>query len=145
MKSVRGFLPHMTRLALAILSFLVVGCVGPARIARPSDFPLHAADHPFFDLHWRIDRRNGIVLAVGLVEAARVSGIAEVTLELRGIDAGGQVISRSRGSTYGGPLFRGDSRPFTVRLRPRGQEDHFELSVWSFTWDTRGEGGERGQ
>ena len=129
-------------LALAV-ALVAVGCVASTRIPRPADFPLHAADHPFFDLHWRVDRLDGVVRATGLVEATRVSGVARVIVELAGLDRGGQVVSRARAGTYEGPLYRGDARPFVVRLRPRGQEERFDLKVWGFDWDTRGDGGER--
>ncbi len=132
---------------LVVFPFLLVGCAEQARLVRPQDFPLHASDDPFFNLHWRVDREDGAVMAVGLVEAARVDGIGEVTLELRGLDASGRVVSRSLGQThYGGRLFRGDSWPFRVRLRPTGQEDRFDLRVWSYTWQgTRDHGGGGGR
>ncbi len=138
----KELLPNNVRLLFLIfliLPFLVVGCAGQARFAQPPDFPLHATDHPFFDLHWRLERQEGAVLAVGLVEAARVSGIADVTLELQGLDKDGRVVSRGRGRTYGGgPIFRGQTQPFSLRLHPTGQEARFELKVWSFDWYTGG-------
>jgi len=112
---------------------------------RPPDFALHGTDHPFLDIRWRLDRNDGVVLAVGLVEAARRGGIAEVTLELQGLDKSGNIVSRSVGTTYGGPLYQGDSRPFTVRLRPTGEEDRFELRVWSFLWEFGKDGGAPGR
>ena len=125
--SPRAFLPS---LALVFL----VGCAGPALLS-PSDFPSHATDDPFFNLHWRVERENGVVRAVGVVEAARVDGIAEVTLELVGLDASGHVVSRSLGRTIGGRLVRWQARPFSVRLRPVGRETGFDLRVWSFAWE----------
>ncbi len=122
----------------------LAACAGPSRIVRPADFPFHATDHPFFDVHWRLERNAENVLAVGLVEAARQAGIAGVTLELRGVDTSGRVVSRSLGTTYGAPLlFLGETRPFTVRLRPTGQEQRFELRVWGFKWEF-GKGGRDG-
>lgn len=127
------------------LPVLLVACAGPARFAQPQDFPLHASDHPFFNLHWRLDREDGVVAAQGLVEAARVDQIAEVTIELRGLDAGGRVVSHALGTSYGGRfLFRGQSWPFSVRLRPTGKEDRFEITVWGFIWNGgRERGGSR--
>src|SRR3989442_14375612 len=99
----------------------LAACAGPSRIVRPADLPFHATDHPFFDVHWRLERNAERVLAVGLVEAARQAGIAGVTLELRGADSSGRGVSRSLGTTYGAPLpFLGKTRPFTVRHPPAG-------------------------
>ncbi len=138
----QGRIPGAFFLALLLI---LVGCGESVRIAQPQDFPLHATDHPFFNLHWRLERPEGKVLAVGLVEAARQGGISQVILELRGFDRSGQVISRALGRTYGGPFHRGDFRPFTVRLRPRGGEERFELRVWSFGWEFGGNGNGRGR
>lgn len=121
-------------LALGVLLLVLVGCAGQARFARPADFPLHSTEHPFFDLHWLLDREAGGVEAVGLVEATRVDGVAEVVLELRGVDGSDRVVSRARGRTYGGRLPRWSTLPFTVRLLPTGEEIRFELGVWSFDW-----------
>ncbi len=111
---------------------------------RPVDFPLHATDDRFFDLHWRLERRDDAVEAVGLVEATRVDGIAEVILELRGLDGAGRVISRGLGRTYGGRLPRWGTRAFAVTLRPAGHEDRFELRVWSYAWEGSRDRGTRG-
>lgn len=118
-----------------ILVMTLGACAGPTRVLRPSDFPLHSSDDHFFDLHWRLDRSDDTVRAVGLVEAARVDGIAEVVLELRGLDPEGWLVSRGLGRTRGGRLLRWDRRPFAVELRPRGRETRFELTVWGYTWE----------
>ena len=119
---------------LALLLALFLGCAETARIPRPQDFPMHASNHPFFDLHWRLERTEKEVRAVGLVEAARVDQVGAVTVELQEIDASGRVISRAMGQTYGGRLDMWESRPFEVDLRPRGTGDRFEVRVWSFSW-----------
>ncbi len=121
-------------LALALFPALM-GCGSPLRLVRPSDFPFHATRDRFFDLHWRLDRSDGAIRAVGLVEAARVDGIAEVILELRGLDSAGHTVSRGLGRAYGGRLLRWEARPFAVSLRPTGRETRFELTVWSFSWE----------
>jgi hypothetical protein len=129
------------RFFLIALLPLVVACAETARIPRPADFPFHSSDHPFFDLHWRLDRTESAVRAIGLVEAARVDGVYVALVELREVDASGRVVNRALGQTYGGPLNRGDSRPFDVQLRPRQPGDRFEVSVWGFDWGiTRGAG-----
>ncbi|MBI2461161.1 MAG: hypothetical protein HYV61_06680 [Candidatus Rokubacteria bacterium] len=129
------------RLLPLIVPLLLLGCAGTVRLDRPADFPNHASDHPFFDLHWRLERTADRVEAVGLVEASRVDGILEVTLELRGLDADGRVVSRGLGRTYGlGPFLRWQTRPFAVSLRPTGQEARFELEVWSYDWDVGRDG-----
>jgi hypothetical protein len=131
---VRGRVGRAGRV-LAILPAILLGCAGPTRLARPADFPFHTGSDRFFDLHWRLERQGGLVRAVGLVEATRVDGIAEVILELRGVDANGRVLSRGLGRTRGGPLLRWATRSFVVEVRPRGSEARFELDVWSYTWE----------
>ena len=120
-------------LALALL--LVAACAAPARFQRPADFPFHVTDHPFFDVHWGLERSDGKIHAVGLVEAARVDGVRSAIVELRELDPSGRVVNRALGHTYGGRLNRGDTRPFYVALRPKTQSDRFEVEVWSFNWD----------
>lgn len=77
-------------------------------------------------------RDAGLVQAARLVEATRVDGIAEVMLELRGLDPAGRVVSRGLGRTYGGRLLRWNYWPFAVSLlRTRVA---LELAVWSYAW-----------
>ena len=122
------------RLLFAVVLFLVAGCASLSPLDRPKDFPLHATDHPFFDLHWRLDREDGKLSAVGLVEAARQGNFFTVWLELRGLDKEGRVLSRGLGRTWKGNLYRWETQPFFVSVRPTGQEDRFELGVWSYDW-----------
>lgn len=131
-----------SRFPVALL-VLLVGCAGLARPDRPEDFPLHARDHPFFDLHWRLERAPGEVRAVGLVEAARQGDFSQVILELRGIDPEGRVVSRALGATLSGRLDRWGTQPFSVRLRPTGREARFELDVWTYIWADDGDGADR--
>jgi hypothetical protein len=107
---------------------------------RPQDFPRHATDHSLVDLHWRLERGPGEAQAVGLVEATRQGSLWDVLIELRGIDKDGRVVSRGLGRTLGGTLNRWEAKPFTVRLRLTGQEERFELGVWSYTWTGSGLG-----
>jgi hypothetical protein len=127
------------RLFLALL-LLLGGCASFGPLDRPQDFPLHANDHPFFDLHWRLDRSPGEVRADGLVEATRQGNFAVVYLELKGLDKDGREVSSGLGRTWSGHLYRWETIPFTVRLRPTGQEDRFELSVWAYDWASDNDG-----
>jgi hypothetical protein len=127
---------HPSGLFLLALLFLLGGCASFSPPDRPNDFPLHQIDHPFFDLHWRLDRGDGVVSAVGLVEGTRQGDISRVYLELRGLDKEGREVSRGLGRTLAGRLYRWDTLPFFVSLRPTGQEERFELSVWSYDWAT---------
>lgn len=131
------------RLAVALLPALLAGCAAHGAFPRPTDFPLHATDHRYLDLHWRLDRAPERVEAVGVVQATRQHGIADATVELRGLDKDGRVVSRALGTSYGGRMFVGDWRPFVVGLRATGQEDRFEARVWSFRWDPGGRLGGR--
>lgn len=127
-------------LRLAALAVLLGACASFQPLDRPQDFPLHATDHPFFNLHWRFERSEDRVSAVGLVEAARQGDFSTAYLELRGLDKDGRVVSRGLGRTASGFLRRWTTLPFLVRLRPTGQEERFELSVWSYDWATDGDG-----
>ena len=124
------------RLFFVVLLFFLGGCASFSPPDRPKDFPFHSTDDPFFNLYWRLDRREGAVTATGLVEAARQGDFAAVYLELRGLDKEGQVVSHGLGRTWPGELDRFQTIPFTVTLRPAGQEDRFELSVWSYDYAT---------
>ena len=126
------------RVLLALLLPLVVGCAETARLPRPEDLPFHATDDPFFNLHWRLDRTPEEVRAVGLVEAARADGVGQVIVELRELNAGGQIISSAAYHTYGKRLSQWDWWPFTVRLQPKSQDDRFEVKVRSFSWAVGG-------
>ncbi len=136
----------LTLLPGLIVPFLIAFLAGCAHFTppdRPQDFPFHASDHPLFDLHWRLDREDGVASAVGLVEAARVGGIGWVIVELKGIDREGRAVSRGLGRTFPGSLHRWETQPFVARLRPTGQEERFDLSVWAYGWaneaDSRGD------
>jgi hypothetical protein len=90
----------------------------------------------FFGLHWTLERKEAQVIVSGIVTAEQVGGVvARATVEVVGLDQGGKVVSRARGVTYGGSMFRGQSRPFWIGLRPTGQETGFEVRVWSFDWE----------
>ena len=120
--------------SLTLFLLLVAGCAGFQPLDRPQDLPFHAGNHPMFDLHWRLQQGEGRVSAVGVVEASRVSGIDYVIVELRWLDREGRVVSQARGRTFQGRLYRGDTQPFVVRLRPTGKEERFDLTVWDFGW-----------
>lgn len=127
-----------SRLFLVIVLVLLGGCASFSSLDRPQDFPFHSTDHPFFDLHWRLDRGDGVVSAYGLVAATRQGNFRTVYLELQGLDKDGKAVSRGLGRTWSGNVYRFETIPFTVRLRPTGQEERFELSVWSYDWASDG-------
>ncbi len=123
-----------TRLIGLMLLVSLLGCAVQGRPARPADFPFHASERQLFDLHWRLERTDGAVMAVGVVGVAVPNRIAEVTLELQGLDKDGRIVSR--GFDYARPMsFSGeDPWPFTIRLRPKGQEERFVPRVSDVTW-----------
>ena len=119
------------RALLAGLLVALAGCAAQGPPARPADFPFHAAEQPLFALHWRLDQWEESVTAVGVVEASP-ERVASVVLELQGLDRGNRIVSRGAGHAF--PMtFSGDEAwPFTVRLRPTGQEDRFVVRISSF-------------
>lgn len=125
---------------LLVVAGLLVGCAEGVRYSAfyprpPEHFAEHDLGHPFFDLHWTLERKEDRVIVQGIVTAERASVIQDVTLEVVGLDASGQVVSRALGTTYGGRMSRWQSRPFHIRLRPTGQETRFEVRVWHFRWE----------
>ncbi len=122
----------------ALILLLLTGCAGVTRLPQPQDFPIQSTDDPFFNLYYRVDKRDGKVEAVGLVDAARVEGIATVWVELQEFDANGKVVKKAIGRTYGpstgGMIIRGQPRPFGVDMRPKDPNDRFEVKVWSYDW-----------
>lgn len=98
-------------------------------------FARYNTEHPYFDLHWTVERGDDRVVVEGIVTTSRISRILEVTVELVALDDGGRVVSRALGTTYGGAMSRGESRPFLIRLRPTGRETRFEVRVWHFSYE----------
>lgn len=128
-------LADLSRKVIAVTGLLLAaGCATMAPLDHPQDFPLHSTDNAFFDLDWRLDRRDGRVIATGLVEATRQGNFSTVWLELKGLDKEGHVVSKGLGRTWSGNLYRWQTQPFYVSLRPTGKEDRFELGVWSYDW-----------
>jgi len=115
-----GHVAGRRRRAVAAIvgSVLVVGCAASQPTARPADFPFHGTDGPY-RLHWRLDREQWSVRAVGLVETTRSEPIQDVVIELRGLDKSGRVISRAFARSY--------REEFTAQLRTRGDEDRFDV------------------
>lgn len=121
------------------LLLALAGCAGPRYTSSypppPETFAQHDAGHPFFDLHWTLEREAGRVVVQGIVTASRVTAIQDVTVEVVGFDQEGKVLSRARGTTYGRRMIQGESRPFFIRLQPTGRETTFAVRVWHFRWE----------
>lgn len=140
----------MTRMStsgwfLLALTGLLFGCAGVQYTSSyprpPEQFASHDVEDPFFDLHWTLERKGDRVVVQGIVAAARVDAIQDVTLEVVGLDASGKVLSRTLGTTYGGRMSRWQSRPFYIRLRPTGREARFAVRVWQFRYEIGPDGG----
>lgn len=115
-------------LLLGAALFLSVGCAAPTRIAVPSNLPIQT-NVDFFYFRWALEREAGQVRAVGLVET-RVTSFSALTLELRGLDRDGRIVSRGVSAVRSG--FGPGPQPFEVELRPGGQETRFELGVLTY-------------
>jgi hypothetical protein len=127
-------MPYVARLAGLVLLVTLGGCAASsAPPARPADFPNHTPGE-LVTLHWRVDRGDGVATAVGVAEIGPVDRISEVTLTLEGLDREGRVVSRAV-DILTPQSFVGEAlRPFTLRLRPTGQEDRFALRALDVTW-----------
>ena len=128
----------MGRLVLGSLLVSLLGCAAQGPPIRPQDLPFHGQDQQFFNLHWRVDREDGVATAVGVVEAAGADRFSDALLELQGLDKDGRIVSRGFGRAR--PMaFQADVPwPFTVRLRVKGQEERFALRVSDFTFKSVG-------
>jgi len=130
-------------LVLIALAGLLAGCANGVRYTSsypppPEHFSNHSVGEldGFFELHWSLERQEAQVVVSGIVAASQVGGVvARATVEVVGVDQAGRTLSRARGVTYGGSFFRGQSRPFWIRLRPTGRETEFRVRVWSFDWE----------
>ncbi len=132
------------RLVLIGLVTVLAGCGGVHYTSSYPPPPEYFSNHSvgqdrFFDLHWSLERKEGQIVVEGIVVTSRASGIAEVTVEVLGVDEAGRVLSRALGDTYGGRMDQGQGRPFWIRLRPTGRETEFQVQVWTFHWDIGGD------
>ena len=114
--------------AAFLMSVLLAGCA-TAPFPKPADFSFHTPAPPL-DIHWKLSVDPSIVQADGLIERHRPE-IGSARIQLLGLDAAGRIVSFTTPilifwrSTW-------DLEPFTIRLRPRGQEQRYEVRVFSF-------------
>jgi hypothetical protein len=60
--------------------------------------------------------------------------VAYVIVELQGLDRDGRVVSRARTLTAPRSFAGTDPWPFTVSLRPTGQEERFVATLAEVAW-----------
>jgi hypothetical protein len=110
---------------------LLLGRAVSAPVPRAADFPFHVAVPPF-DIYWRLSLEPGGARADGLIER-RQHHIRSAWLQLLGLDATGRIVSFT---TPVWVLWRSesDSESFTIKLRPRGGEERFEVGLYSFEY-----------
>lgn len=120
---------------LVCLLAALTGCAAMPQVENPADFPSHATTE-FFILHWRLERTGGEVTATGVAEVRvkPANRLREATVELRGVDTAGRVLSR--GARLASPMAFDAAVPwpFAVRLRPTGGETQFVLTVLDVAW-----------
>jgi hypothetical protein len=98
---------------------------------QPADFPIHTAAPPL-DIHWQLSVDGGVAQADGLVERHHPE-VANVKLQMLGLDASGRIVSfNTPVLVVWGPIW--DIEPFTIRLRPRGGEQRYEVRVFTFEY-----------
>jgi hypothetical protein len=115
------------------LAAMLAGCAAGTPIPQPSELPMHAVESPF-TLHWRTDRGPDRVTGVGVVETRAPARVAYVIVELQGLDRDGRVVSRARTLTAPRSFAGTDPWPFTVSLRPTGQEERFVATLAEVAW-----------
>ena len=128
MTTTRGLLPG----ALAVL---LAACAAAAPTPTPADFPLRASDQPPFVVSWRLTEAPGSVSAAGVLDVGRyVDHLADATVELVGLDAGGRTVSRDIDRLYP-RQFAGDAIwPFRLEVAPKGQETRYVVRLYEFNW-----------
>jgi hypothetical protein len=99
-------------------------------MARPADFPFHVAAPPV-DIHWRLSLEGDVARADGLIER-RHPYVASAWLQLLGLDASGRIVSFTSPTWVRWSGW--DSESFTIRLRPRGREQRFEVRLYSLEY-----------
>jgi hypothetical protein len=130
----------------AFLILLLAGCAASAPTLNPAAYPFHsvalpAAEYPAtypvpsaepqVELHWRLTVESNRVQADGLIERQQESRIAEVWLQLLGIDATGQIVSFTPPIRF---AWRSASalESFTIALKARGGEQRYEVRLYMF-------------
>jgi hypothetical protein len=86
---------------------------------------------PQVELHWRLTVDPDRVQADGLIERQQESRIAEVWLQLLGIDATGQIVSFTPPIRFAWRS-AGALEAFTIALKPRGGEQRYEVRLYMF-------------
>ena len=115
--------------ALVMTGLLVASCAaGPA--PTPADLPLHTSASPVA-IHYRLTTVPDAVRVDGLVE--RKTHIRNAWLQLLGLDAAGTIVSFTTPTRvrWRSPS---DLESFAIRLRPRGQEERYEVRLYSFEY-----------
>lgn len=116
----------LTRAAfLLIVALAVVACAGARAIDVPSALP-NVTRQDFLTLRWALLRHDGVARAVGLAESTG-GGQWDASVDLLGLDAAGQVVSRD--STSLRPGFAPGPVAFEVTLAETGRETDFRLRV----------------
>jgi hypothetical protein len=130
----------------AVLILLLEGCAASAPTLNPAAYPFHSvalptAEYPAaypvpsvepqVELHWRLTVDSNRVQADGLIERQQESRIAEVWLQLLGIDATGQIVSFTPPIRF---AWRSASalESFTLALKARGGEQRYEVRLYMF-------------
>ena len=114
-----------------VVAFALAACAGGAPAPTPAEFPLHATEQQFY-LSWGLALSGDRAVATGVV-ARRNGEISDAWLQLVGLDAAGHIVSFS-GLSHVRWASPWDAEPFTLELRPRGEEQRFEVRVKSFLY-----------
>ena len=123
------------RLLLGALLPVLAACAGGPPGPRPDEFPFRASDQRPFTLYWQLTEVPGSVSASGILDVdGYVDRLEDATVELVGLDAEGQVLSRAI-DRLTPRAFSGDVRwSFRMRLAPTGRETRFAVRVAEFNW-----------
>jgi hypothetical protein len=118
-----------SRFVLLLSVITLTACAAGAPQPRPEDFPLHARDQ-IFVLDYRIDRKPDRVEAVDPITARTMSVFRFAVVNLFGVAANGQVVSRDTytvNGTFGGP------QSFSLAIKPTGAEVRYLVQVGHYS------------
>jgi len=115
---------------VALLMFALGGCAASTPALSPAEYPFHGVASQI-EIHWQLTVDANRVLADGVLERQRETQIREAWIQLLGLDATGQAVSFTAPVHV---LWRSPSTlaPFTIALKPRGDEQRYEVRVYNF-------------
>jgi hypothetical protein len=113
---------------------LLAACAAPGPTPRAEDFPFHDLQQGFA-LHWRIERGEREVTALGLLDPG-ILPFQYALLGLFGLDGQGRTVTRGTETVSPWGLSPAPT-PFAVRAQSAGGEASFRVVIVAFEREIR--------